>query len=568
MKATLKKIQITLILLLTLSLLSPSVVTTENHNAPRMSGVLSQMVAENPEQALRVIVHKATDSKLAEGFIKNSGGRVLKDLPMLDAFAAQVPAESVNELAEMASVNWVSLDAPVKPTGKPIKDPESTIEQFLENYFLDTLNVRRVWDMNYDGEGIGVAVIDSGIFTDRDFTITPNKPHTRIKVLKSFNSETPSDLYGHGTHVAGIIGGHGGASDGLYAGVAPKVDIISLKINDDRGLAYESDTVDAMQWVFDHKDEYNIRVLNLSIQSTVPQPYHESALDAAAEILWFNGVVVVAAAGNWNDDDEDDFKTIEAAPGNDPFIITVGATDEKGTSTRVDDVITSFTSFGKTIDGYTKPDIFAPGVDIISVLSFSSDWFYEHPDRVVMDREYFRLSGTSMAAPMVTGAAAILLQAEPNLTPDQVKYRLIHSAGMIESWPYLDIYSALTMSTSEAANQDIVPHMLLAKMAMIAYWSSQNGEEEIDWEQVNWDAVNWNAVNWNAVNWNAVNWNAVNWNAVNWNAVNWNAVNWNAVNWNAVNWNAANWNAVNWNAVNWNAVNWNAVNWNAESWNE
>jgi serine protease AprX len=413
--------------------------------------------------------------------------------------------------------------------------------------------------MGYHGEGIGVAVIDSGIFTDRDFTITPKKPHIRIKVEKSFNSDTSSDQYGHGTHVAGIIGGNGRASGGIYSGIAPKVDLINLKISNDLGLAYESDTVDAMQWVLDYKDEYNIRVVNLSIQSTVPQSYHESALDAAAEILWFNGVVVVAAAGNWNNNST--FNAIQAAPANDPFIITVGATDEKGSSKRQDDSTTSFTASGTTLAGYKKPEVLAPGVDIISVLSDGSDWIFEHPDHVVMDGEYFRLSGTSMAAPMVAGAAALLLQAEPNLTPDQVKYRLIHSAGTVGSSPYLDVYTALTTPSTETANQGVVPHMLLAKMALIAYWSSDNGEENIDWGAINWDAVNWNAVNWNAVNWNAVNWNAVNWNAVNWNAVNWNAVNWNAVNWNAVNWNAVNWNAVNWNAVNWNPVSWNSVSW-------
>jgi serine protease AprX len=198
----------------------------------------------------------------------------------------------------------------------------------------------------------------------------------------------------------------------------------------------------------------------------------------------------------------------------------------------------------------------------------------DHPEKQV-DKDYFRMSGTSMAAPMVTGAVALLLQDEPNMTPDQVKQRLMATART--DWAgydparagagYLDIYAAVHGTTMEAANQGNMPHMLLAKMAMIAYWASQNGEENIDWNAVNWNAVNWNAVNWNAVNWNAVNWNAVNWNAVNWNAVNWNAVNWNAVNWNAVNWNAVNWNAVNWNAVNWNAVNWNAVNWNAVNWN-
>jgi serine protease AprX len=558
MKTTQKIFQTCMILTLILGLLAPAVMMFSPRPA-RMNAPLAQMIAEDPGQTLRAIVQEADETDFAEHFVEEMGGSVLKDLPIINAFAAEMPAKVVPELAGMASVTWVSLDALVTPTGKPIKDPAPSEEPLPENYYLETLGVRQVWDMGYRGEGIGVAVIDSGIFTDRDFTITSKKPHTRITVQISFNSDKVSDEYGHGTHVAGIIGGNGGASGGVYSGIAPMVDLINLKISNDLGLAYESDTVDAMQWVLDNKDQYNIRVVNLSIQSTVPQSYHESALDAAVEILWFNGVVVVAAAGNWKN--SDDFKAIEAAPGNDPFIITVGATNEKGTSNRTDDSITSFTSDGTTLDGYYKPDIFAPGVDIISVLSYGSDWIFEHPDHVVMDGEYFRLSGTSMAAPMVAGAAALLLQAEPDLTPDQVKYRLTHSAGTVGSSPYLDVHAALTMPSFEAANQGIVPHMLLAKMAMIAYWSSQNGEENIDWGAINWDAVNWNAVNWNAVNWNAVNWNAVNWNAVNWNAVNWNAVNWNAVNWNAVNWNAVNWNAVNWNAVSWNAVSWNAVSW-------
>jgi serine protease AprX len=152
---------------------------------------------------------------------------------------------------------------------------------------------------------------------------------------------------------------------------------------------------------------------------------------------------------------------------------------------------------------------------------------------------------------MVSGAVALMLQANPALTPDQVKYRLMECSNTITSlqdrdFAYLDVSQAVACPETGSSNEGSVPHMLLAKMAMIAYWANENGEENIDWENVDWSAVNWNAVNWNAVNWNAVNWNAVNWNAVNWNAVNWNAVNWNAVNWNAVNWNAVNWNAVSW----------------------
>jgi serine protease AprX len=553
MNNTQKLFQACLILTLILGLLAPAMLPGDPQPV-RMSDSVAQLIAENPGANIRVIVQVTDEAHPAEQYVEQMGGSVLKSLPLINAFVAEISAQFLPHLAALSSVSWISPDALIVSTVKPVEDPLPLDEMLPENHFLDTLGVREVWDMGYLGQGIGVAVIDSGMFMDRDFSIVPKKPHIRIKMSQSFNSESPSDDYGHGTHVAGIIGGNGSASGGLYSGMAPKVDLINLKISDDQGFAYESDTVEAMQWVFENKDLYNIRVVNLSIQSTIPQSYHESSLDAAAELLWFNGVVVVAAAGNWND--EENFNPIQAAPGNDPFIITVGAADENGTSKRDDDAITSFTPTGTTIDGFNKPEIYAPGVDIISVLSYGSDWFFDYPERVVMDGEYFRLSGTSMAAPMVAGAAVLLLQAEPSLTPDQVKYRLINSAGLVGSSPYLDVDAGLTSQTNELDNQGIVPHMLLAKMAMIAFWSNQDGEDDIDWGAVNWNAVNWNAVNWNAVNWNAVNWNAVNWNAVNWNAVNWNAVNWNAVNWNAVNWNAVNWNAVNWNAVNWNAVSW------------
>ena len=734
MKTTQKIFQVCLILTLTLGLLAPAAMMVSARPA-RMNSLLSQMVAEDPGQTLRVIVQRASNSDLAERFVEKIGGQVLKDLPLIDAFAAQMPAKDVPKLAVMASVNWVYLDAPIRPTGKPVTtatftlldtfstadynnndgtaswtsdwikddvsiegqitydtylslekvydetsqttylvetipttdpaggvattgnvfisngelilqdrpdtgtqpsaarqadlsdgvtsatlsyvfrvgpgvDPNEDIIIFevstdggtsyttlstlsfkggtsstsfrnilsyasaqtrfrfrvlsgydgpdeyfaVDNFkieyegnalpnstYLDTLGVREVWDMGYTGAGIGVAVIDSGISQDRDFTSVQ-------KLSFSSNSTTVNDVYGHGTHVAGIIAGNGTDSGGQYMGVAPDTDLISLKISDETGMAYESDTVDAMQWVFNHKEQYNIRVVNLSVQSTIEQSYHDSALNAAAEILWFNGIVVVAATGNWYGGN---VYPLNSAPANDPFVITVGAVDEKGTTKIKDDRATTFSVWGLTQDGFFKPEIFAPGVDIISVLSKDSSWDVEYPDRSVFSGQYFRISGTSMATPMVSGAVALLLQSEPDLTPDQVKYRVMNAKNWAGSSPYLSIDKMLTTPSTESANQGVVPHMLLAKMAMIAYWASQNGEEIIDWENVDWAAVNWNAVNWNAVNWNAVNWNAVNWNAVNWNAVNWNAVNWNAVNWNAVNWNAVNWNAVNWNAVSW-----------------
>jgi serine protease AprX len=293
----------------------------------------------------------------------------------------------------------------------------------------------------------------------------------------------------------------------------------------------------------------------------VEDSYHNSGIDAAVEILWLNGVVVVASAGNKGP--AGGHNTAKTAPANDPYIIVVGASDEKGTADMADDEVAPFSSHGTTTDGYVRPDIIAPGTNIYSTLSPDSSWGESYPERLDFSGQYIRLSGTSMAAPMTTGLVALLLQDEPGLTPDQVKYRLLDTGSDPQGNGdlLLDAYAAVHGSTTESYSMAAMPHMLLAKMALIAYWASENGGDTIDWENINWDSVNWNAVNWNAVNWNAVNWNAVNWNAVNWNAVNWNEVNWNAVNWNAVNWNAVNWNAVNWNAVNWNAVQLDGVFW-------
>jgi serine protease AprX len=298
--------------------------------------------------------------------------------------------------------------------------------------------------------------------------------------------------------VAGIIAENGSSVSGFYQGVAPKANLINLKISGEDGLATESDAVAAMQWVYENKAQYNIRVVNLSFQTMVEMSYHLSPVAAAAEILWFNGVVVVAASGNW--DPQGVYSPTRAAPANDPFIITVGAFNEKGTTNVHDDSITKFTAFGNTQEGYFKPEINAPGMDIISTLASDSPWASQHPDHVVLFNEYIRLSGSSMAAPMVSGAAALLLQAEPGLTPDQVKYRLMQSARWASGLRYVDVYAALTTPTTRSANIGLAASQLL--------WP---GSEPVTWTGVAWNAVAWNAVAWNAVAWNAVAWNSVYW---------------------------------------------------------
>jgi len=162
------------------------------------------------------------------------------------------------------------------------------------------------------------------------------------------------------------------------------------------------------------------------------------------------------------------------------------------------------------LDGYFKPDIYAPGKDIRSVLSSGSSWKNQYPERVELAGEYFRLSGTSMAAPMVTGAVVLLLQDEPNLTPDQVKYRLTNSASWLGPTKYLDVYAAVTGTTTQSANTGIVPSQLLA-----------TGPDAVNFASVGWNSVGWNSVGWNSVGWNSVGWNSVGWNSVGWNSTFW-----------------------------------------------
>ena len=154
--------------------------------------------------------------------------------------------------------------------------------------------------------------------------------------------------------MAGIVGGDGTASGGVYKGIAPGATILSVGVSDATGMAYESDVVDGLQWVFENKDTYNIQVVNMSLNSTVEDSYNSSGIDAAAEILWFSGVVVVVAAGNTGVNGA--YNTARSAPANDPFLIVVGASDEYDTQSRSDDVVASFTAYGYSLDNHLRPD--------------------------------------------------------------------------------------------------------------------------------------------------------------------------------------------------------------------
>jgi len=375
--------------------------------------------------------------------------------------------------------------------------------------YNNVIGATQLWNTanKLQGKGVTVAVVDSGVYKTKDLD-------KRIKLNLNFNPSYHDgvDRYGHGTFVAGIIGGNGSQSSGKYIGVAPKATILNVRVADDQGMLYESDVVDSLQWVYDNKDNYNIRVVNLSLNSSVAQSYKTSPLCAAVEILWFNNIVVVVSAGNGG-------SGVLYPPANDPFVITVGATDDKGTLSTADDEVASFSAYGLTEDGFAKPDLAAPGRNIIGLLPENDKLIIatEHPANRI-DKTYFKMSGTSISAPMVSGAVALLLQDEPNLNPDQVKYRLMATAN--KNWPgysasaagagYLDIYAAVYGTTTQTANTGTMPSNLLFL-----------GSDPISWASAGWNSAGWNSAGWNSAGWNSAGWNSAGWNSAGWNTDYW-----------------------------------------------
>ena len=383
-----------------------------------------------------IVQYRVPPSQKHFAKVAAKGGTLQQNLPVINGAAFTVKGSSLAALAKDSNVAYISLDRTVWAT--------ATVTDLYDQAVLAPY----AWSRNFTGSGIGVAVIDSGITAGRDFTLA-NGTGSRIVYNQNFASgpNTAADLYGHGTHVAGILAGNGMNSRGVnfrktFMGIADNASLINLRVLDQNGVGRDSAVIAAIEKAISLKSKYNIRVINLSLGRAVYESYKLDPLCQAVEAAWKAGIVVVVAAGNEGRNDSahtDGYGTI-AAPGNDPYAITVGAMKPMGTPTRADDLIASYSSKGPTLlDHVVKPDIVAPGNLMISVLASSSATLVKaSPKNVVAlssytangkgTVSYFTLSGTSMATPVVSGAVALLLQKNGSLTPDQVKARLMKSA--------------------------------------------------------------------------------------------------------------------------------------------
>ena len=373
----------------------------------------------------RVIVRgvSGVSSDELESVVRGKGGDNRRSLRLIGARVAELPDAALAALGSDSRVAQVSEDRPIVGA---MERTATTVGATV---------VRQ--ELGYDGTGVGVAVIDSGATAAHDDLMGSNGAPVIDRFVDFLGGQNgPYDDYGHGTHVAGIIGGSGYDSGGARAGIAPGVRLTVLKVLDNKGNGYISDVIAALGYVVDHKDELNIRVVNLSVASAVYESYATDPLTVAAETVVQSGVVVVAAAGNNGRGPNGRLRRGGVtAPGNAPSVLTVGASSHMGTIDRADDTIASFSSRGPSaVDYGAKPDLVAPGVGIESLSDFDGTLYstksrYLLPGTVATSYlPYLSLSGTSMAAPVVTGTVALMLQANPGLTPNAVKAILQYTA--------------------------------------------------------------------------------------------------------------------------------------------
>jgi subtilisin family serine protease len=286
-----------------------------------------------------------------------------------------------------------------------------------------------------------IAIVDSGIESGRsDF----GGRVVHQETLTTLTPNSPGDGRGHGTFVASVAAGEAPG----YSGVAPGANIVAVDILDDAGRATASDVIAAADWIYRNKATYDIKVANFSLHGTAGTSFRVDPLNRALQKLWFSGVVVVSAAGNYAVDGAK--SDVPFPPGNDPFIITVGATDTAGTVTTADDFTAPWSAWGSTLDGFAKPDLSAPGRYIVGAVPQDSTLVAERPGNVVAPG-YMQLSGTSFAAPIVSGAAAYLLGLHPEWTPDQVKGALMYQAVRLPA-AVADSYGIGELNVAQAAS--------------------------------------------------------------------------------------------------------------------
>ncbi|HEV2590650.1 MAG TPA: S8 family serine peptidase [Gaiellaceae bacterium] len=488
---------------------------------------LLSSAAHDPLQQFHVIVQgdKAVHSSDVAASVRTGLGHVKRSFRSVDGAAATLSGAALLDLARSPHIVAITPDATLGTTS------DWTDSQA----WATSTGIAPLAAAVGSAQTPAIAIVDSGIDPSKaaDFG-------SRLVVSVNLSSRTPDatgDDEGHGTMVAGVAAGASSA----FPGAAPTAPIVSVRVSDGYGESVSSDVIAACDWVLAHKAQYDIGVVNLSLVESGVSTFRYNPLDQAVESLWLNGIVVTTAAGNYGNGAEVD---AGHAPGNDPFVITVGALDQNGTASAANDTVAPWSAFGHTADGFWKPELSAPGRYIVAPAPDGSYIEQMEPDRVVAPG-YMWMSGTSFAAPMAAGSAADLLALHPDWTPDQVKGALMVSAAALPAAP--GFAGGVGEVDAAAANDVTDPPNPNANLDAFVT-SGAAGPH--------FDADAWNAAVANASDWSASDWSASDWSASDWSASDWSASDWSASDWSASDWSASDWSASDWSASDWSVTGW------------
>jgi serine protease AprX len=534
-----------LLLLVALALAAPLAASATNRHRTFGSSYLApslQRAAEQtPNDSLHVIVQSQDGGPDAQGILNKFGTSSVR-LGIVDAAAGQVVASELPNLAKQPGL-VITPDQSVVLDALPKSRSQGRGQAFSsDDIWTAAVGVDQLWPL-LQGSGNPkhdqpsaptIAFVDSGIDASRaDFG---NRVLASLN-MTSLPGNSPGDGSGHGTFVAGLAAGSGAR----HAGAAPTAGIVSLDVMDDQGMARTSDVIAAAQWILHNRKQYDIRVANFSLHSATPTSFRWDPLDKAIEKLWFSGVVVVAAAGNQAVGGQS--TPMAYAPGNDPFVITVGALDLHNSIYPYRADVPPWSAWGYTLDGFAKPELSAPGRSIMGPIPAGSTLASAKPRQVVRtpDGTYMQLSGTSLSTPIVSGIAADLLALRPNLSPDQIKGALMLSARTLRkvddrSGGVGEVYAPAAAAVLNPPN----PNLALDRFLIPDTQEEGVVFDDVSWLDAakassTWDSSAW--VNgWSDAAWSLVSWSDVSWSDVSWSDVSWSDVSWADVSWSDVSW--------------------------------
>ncbi|HVF76184.1 MAG TPA: S8 family serine peptidase [Acidimicrobiales bacterium] len=511
----------------------------------------------------RIIVQKhAGTAGDPERTVHDLGGQVTRDLPLVNGFSATVPTDAVPALADDPSVRAISLDRRMQPQGESSSGVKSVFAKVVGSDDMDQAGHR--------GAGVTVALIDTGVadvpdLAGRVLPVTDDITGA-VSACQNLSGEAGcADSYGHGTFIAGLIAGNGASSGGRWKGAAPEANLVSVKIAGRDGSADVSGVIAGIQWVVSFKDRYNIRVLNLSLGTDSTQSYKVDPLNYAVERAWDAGIVVVVSASN-----RGPAAGTIAKPGDDPLVVTVGATDDRGTPGLGDDLVPDFTSRGPTAaDGLAKPDVTAPGAHVVSLRAPGSEVDTRFPNYV--DGAYRQGSGTSMAAGVVSGVVASMLSAQPAMTPDRAKYALMSTARRAASDDAntvgagtVDAYEAAFSAPAGVANVGVVRSSGLGSLdASRGTVRIQAGdplrtvvEGTLTAQLLLWDPVAFTGSSWYGSSWYGSSWYGSSWYGSSWYGSSWYGSSWYGSSWYGSSWYGSSWYGSSWYGSSWYGSSW------------